>query len=151
MAKSIFRQADCALILSRLGRISATSKPLWGSMQPENMLQHCRIISDSLLYGKPSPEKPSFKQRFFKTLILHRIAKLPHGRTQPARIALLIEQEGAPVFKQEKDSLIASIKAFAKHTDEISAVHPVFGNMNRKEWGQFAWVHLDHHLRQFGV
>ena len=29
--------------------------------------------------------------------------------------------------------------------------HPVFGMMKRREWGIWAYRHVDHHLRQFGV
>jgi hypothetical protein len=29
--------------------------------------------------------------------------------------------------------------------------HPVFGNMSARAWCVFAWRHMDHHLRQFGI
>ena len=29
--------------------------------------------------------------------------------------------------------------------------HPVFGKMSAKAWCVFAYRHMDHHLRQFGV
>ena len=30
-------------------------------------------------------------------------------------------------------------------------VHPVFGRLSGREWGMICWMHLDYHLRQFGV
>jgi len=29
--------------------------------------------------------------------------------------------------------------------------HPVFGKMTPRAWGVFAYRHMDHHLRQFGI
>jgi hypothetical protein len=31
------------------------------------------------------------------------------------------------------------------------AEHPAFGRLSGKEWGVLCYLHLDHHLRQFGV
>jgi hypothetical protein len=30
-------------------------------------------------------------------------------------------------------------------------VHPIFGRMSRAEWLRWAYLHTDHHLRQFGA
>jgi hypothetical protein len=29
--------------------------------------------------------------------------------------------------------------------------HPIFGQMTEKEWMRWGYLHMDHHLRQFGV
>ena len=29
--------------------------------------------------------------------------------------------------------------------------HPIFGRVSGQEWGLLCWMHLDYHLRQFGV
>lgn len=34
--------------------------------------------------------------------------------------------------------------------DPFTAVHPVFGAMTRTQWLRWGWLHMDHHLRQFG-
>jgi hypothetical protein len=31
------------------------------------------------------------------------------------------------------------------------AVHPFFGRMSHAAWLRWAWLHMDHHLRQFGA
>jgi hypothetical protein len=28
--------------------------------------------------------------------------------------------------------------------------HPFFGNMNKKQWGRLGYIHINHHLQQFG-
>lgn len=34
--------------------------------------------------------------------------------------------------------------------DFESGVHPIFGGMEVREWMRWAYLHMDHHLRQFG-
>jgi len=29
--------------------------------------------------------------------------------------------------------------------------HPFFGEMSERDWMKWGWLHMDHHLRQFGV
>jgi hypothetical protein len=35
-------------------------------------------------------------------------------------------------------------------THELTPTHPVFGRMSRRAWLRWGYLHLDHHLRQFG-
>jgi hypothetical protein len=40
------------------------------------------------------------------------------------------------------------------HPDRIECdgrVHPIFGPMSEAAWFRWAYLHMDHHLRQFGV
>lgn len=37
------------------------------------------------------------------------------------------------------------------HTLMVEGIrHPLFGAMTAKQWHRWAWLHTDHHLRQFG-
>ena len=44
---------------------------------------------------------------------------------------------------------------FARFTrqprDFVLQRHPLFGAMNESEWMRWGYLHMDHHLRQFGV
>ncbi|MBK9525384.1 MAG: DUF1569 domain-containing protein [Bacteroidetes bacterium] len=31
-----------------------------------------------------------------------------------------------------------------------NAEHPYFGKLSSREWGRITYLHLDHHLKQFG-
>jgi hypothetical protein len=35
--------------------------------------------------------------------------------------------------------------------DYTSQAHPMFGELNQKQWGKLIYIHLNHHLNQFGV
>lgn len=42
-------------------------------------------------------------------------------------------------------------RAGDKDPAEEWGAHPVFGPLSGREWGRICWMHLDYHLRQFGV
>jgi hypothetical protein len=47
--------------------------------------------------------------------------------------------------------LEALTQRLAAEKDFPGCVHPVFGGMSAEEWHRWGYLHLDHHLRQFGV
>lgn len=148
---SFFQPAAVSAVQQRIAKLTADRQPLWGNMSAATMMQHCRIINESLLRGRPSTRMPSLKQRLLRRVFLSRLIPLPKGRKQPGHIADRMNAAGTPAFDAERLSLLASIAAFAAHSGGIDAAHPIFGRMSRQNWGRFGWVHLDHHLRQFGV
>jgi hypothetical protein len=39
----------------------------------------------------------------------------------------------------------------ARHTGASWPPHPLFGPMSRRAWLRWGYLHVDHHLRQFGL
>ena len=60
---------------------------------------------------------------------------------------------GEPDFEKEKRELISIVKAFGETGPAIitNKRHPFFGEMTSDEWGSLHYIHLDHHLKQFGL
>ncbi len=59
-----------------------------------------------------------------------------------------------PVDARRRDQArqtVAAIDDFIERLDEKTMVHPAFGRLTRGEWGRWAFRHMDHHSRQFGV
>jgi hypothetical protein len=55
-------------------------------------------------------------------------------------------------FERDRADLLALIDRYAcSSPEERAASHPIFGTMNADQWGRWAYRHVDHHLRQFGV
>jgi Protein of unknown function (DUF1569) len=55
-------------------------------------------------------------------------------------------------FEHDKTALVAVIQRFSnpKRDFEWSA-HPIFGRMQDPAWFRWGYLHIDRHLRQFGV
>ena len=54
-------------------------------------------------------------------------------------------------FANDRAALTDVIAHLEKVTDSQHFAHPVFGQMNKAEAIKLTHIHLDHHLRQFGV
>jgi hydrogenase maturation factor HypF (carbamoyltransferase family) len=68
----------------------------------------------------------------------------------------LYDQQGgggtSPVeFERDLRELRSLLERFTRQPREFTwAAHPHFGTMNEEEWMRLAYLHADHHLRQFG-
>lgn len=152
MMKNIRNKADNDLVVTRISALKKDSERRWGIMTVEQMLAHC---SDQirLAIGEKQPhEKPTFINRNiakYLGLWLPRIPiknmKAPVDMNQKyyGTLSTDIETE-----KENLTSLVNAVRNFPEQK-ELSA-HPMFGELNLSQWGRFMYVHIDHHLRQFG-
>lgn len=140
--------SDRAAFFARLDALTPEHERLWGTMTATRMLSH---VSDQLrvaLGDLPSrPRNAGFlTRRVIKPLVLYGILKAPRGKVQTVSEMLSTPETD---FEQDMATLRRLIERLA--TAEETAPHPVFGPMSPREWGRLSAVHLDHHLRQFGV
>jgi hypothetical protein len=67
-----------------------------------------------------------------------------------------LDQQGgggtSPVeFARDKQELTSLIARFTQTPHDFTfGVHPHFGAMSERDWMRLAYLHADHHLRQFG-
>ena len=54
-------------------------------------------------------------------------------------------------FSRDLGEAIALLESIAARRGASWPVHPIFGRMSEAEWQRWAWLHTDHHLRQFGA
>jgi len=151
--KTLLHQADKEEILRRLDSIQPTSQRRWGSMSAHNMICH---LSDAFrLYMGERPAKPGpvpAPRLLMKWFALWAPIPWPHGfRTAPE----LDQQSGGtpPVeFAADKKELCELIERFTRRpADSPRRAHPHLGSMSEREWNRLAYLHADHHLRQFGA
>jgi len=146
----IFDKRDNRILLERLEKLTSESQPLWGKMNVAQMVLHCQkpldvalgklIISGGILgflFGKMA------KNSFLKN----------QGFSKNSPTAPEFKITGEPDFEKEKRELISIVKAFGETGPAIitNKRHPFFGEMTSDEWGSLHYIHLDHHLKQFGL
>jgi len=62
------------------------------------------------------------------------------GGTRPAELA------------RDLSELHLLLVRFSKRPRDFEyADHPIFGKMTEAEWQRWGYLHMDHHLRQFGA
>jgi hypothetical protein len=54
-------------------------------------------------------------------------------------------------FGRDVIRLTELTERFAAERNFAGRAHPIFGEMSAAEWLRWGYLHLDHHLRQFGI
>jgi hypothetical protein len=137
-------------ILDRLKSVRPDSPRQWGRMNAHQMICH---LNDSYLVAmgrRPASRAERPYGPVMKWLALNMPMKWPKG--VPTRPEVDQEKSGtAPVqFDADVQAVLALTEDFARVPRSFTfASHPIFGNMKEAEWMRWAYLHTDHHLRQF--
>lgn len=151
--KTLARERDKAEILGRLKNVRPESSARWGRMSAHQMVCHLADSFRMLTGEKPtSPDTSLFKRTILKWLVLYAPLRWPPGiLTSPE-----IDQFGGGTRPIEfAGDLLEVEKLVEKATDRARSFeappHPFFGRMSDADWLRWGYLHLDHHLRQFGA
>jgi hypothetical protein len=152
--KTLARERCKAEILRRLRTVRPDSTRRWGQMSAHQMICHlcdsCRMatgqrrVSDAT--DLPLP------RTLMKWIALSLPLPWPRGiMTRPE-----VDQQCAgtrPVdFAADVTELEALLELMATREKGFEwPVHPIFGRMSHAAWLRWAYLHADHHLRQFGA
>ena len=149
--KNIFTKEVSDEVVARISNLTAESQPQWGKMNVAQMMAHCNVPYD-MVYTDKYP-KPNAFARFFIKLVAKNmvVSEKPYpknGRTAPE---FLITDERD--YEKEKQQLIAHVQK----TQELGEAHfdgkesHAMGKLNKTEWNNLFYKHINHHLNQFGV
>ncbi|MGH7555380.1 MAG: DUF1569 domain-containing protein [Longimicrobiales bacterium] len=151
--RTLARPHDKAKILRRLRTVQPDSLARWGRMSAHQMVCH---LSDGLRIAtgqKPvSHDTGPLLRTLVKWTVLYAPIPWPAGiLTRPE-----IDQElggTTPVdFTTDIAQLEALVQLVTMRTTRVDwQVHPIFGRMSEAAWLRWAYLHIDHHLRQFGA
>jgi len=148
---NIFNVSVCADMVSRINRLNENTPALWGKMNVSQMLAHCCVTYEMIFENKHA--KPNFLLRFvLKNFIKSKVVgEEPYKQGGPTAPQFLITNECD--FEKENMRLINYInkvqqlgEAFFEGKESHS-----FGVLNKTEWNNMMYKHLNHHLSQFGV
>jgi hypothetical protein len=148
-AKQLFDPATAAELDRRLMAIEVTSVAQWGQFTPQAMLAHL-AQSARMALGEldvPLLPRPRVVRWLIKTLLFY-VVPFPRG-APTARALLTPDDTPLEPLREEVRALMRRVAALPP--DANGAAHPLFGPMTNREWTRLAWLHTDHHLRQFGV
>jgi hypothetical protein len=144
--------SERAAIVARLRRLAPDSPRQWGRMTPHQAVCHMSDSFRAMMSDKPITSIATpFSRTVIKWVALHAPMNWPPGvKTMPE-----VDQEiggTKPLeFARDRLDLEALIEQFAAKQGGDLQPHPMFGRMTTAEWRRWGWLHMDHHLRQFGV
>jgi hypothetical protein len=152
--KTLARPRDKAELLHRLRTLRPDAARRWGRMSAPQVVCH---LGDSFRMGMGrmpvSDATGPWQRTIVKWIALYVPLRWPRGRilTRPE-----IDQEiggtrpgdfAADVAELEAlvELVTAPARSFGWHP------HPIFGRMSDAAWLRWGYLHMDHHLRQFGA
>jgi hypothetical protein len=147
-----FVREDCRVEISRrLRSVRPDSARRWGSMTPHQMMCHCADACRMAL-GEARPRDVSTvaTRHVVKWVALYAPMRWPAG------------VETVEEFDQRKGGtcptdFAADVAVLQQLLDRIAPGrgawprHPIFGPLSERAWLRWAYLHMDHHLRQFGA
>jgi len=148
---NVFNQADTSEIINRINKLEPSTKPLWGKMSAEHMLAHCNVAYEMVYEDKH--KKPNAIIKFIlKSLVKKKVVNdAPYPKSSNTAQQFIIKD--VRDFKMEKERLVNYItktqqlgESYFDGRDSHS-----FGVLNKNEWNNMFYKHLNHHLSQFGV
>jgi len=159
MAKrSLANIADKQEIAERLGKIQPDSARCWGVMTANEMICH---LADSFrmvmgekqvapltepLLAVPVP------MSFVKWFALQVPLPWPKGTKTLPEVDPTRQGSQPTNFAADLKELRRLFDRFTRNPRDFAwQPHPIFGVMRDDEWQRWAYLHMDHHLRQFGV
>jgi hypothetical protein len=150
--RTLARDRDRADVLQRVRTVRPDSVRRWGRMSAPQMICHLTDAFRMLVDRKPVSLASGLPQRTaFKWVALYAPMPWPAGiltrpeidqelgGTQPGEFAADVA---------ELEAIVARVVAAMGSLD--GRVHPIFGPMSERAWLRWGYLHMDHHLRQFG-
>ncbi|MDB5202259.1 MAG: hypothetical protein JWQ27_1668 [Ferruginibacter sp.] len=141
--------------LKLLEQLSPDAVPRWGKMNAQQMVEHLndffRVSILEIQYPLVTPEEQLPKYKAF----LESDKEFRENTQAPETI---VGAEPSPVLYGSLEEAIAHLNStvekfnsFFSNGTAVKTLHPVFGDLDFREWIRLHHKHLSHHLRQFGL
>jgi hypothetical protein len=148
--KNLFEPATTEEVKQRMARLKPDSERQWGKMRPAQALAHCSVGME-VSVGLKFPSRNLIGRLIGRRVLKTFLAGKPFPRNSPTDKSYVVKDERD--FAVERQRLIEFIDRFAGGGPAGCTNHPhsFFGHLTPQEWAALNYMHLDHHLRQFGV
>ena len=151
--KFLSRPGDKAELLRRLRAVSPNSPRRWGRMTAHQMVCH---LTDAFLMDtdrKPVSHASGVTQRtIVKWIALYAPFRWPPGIQTRPEVDQEVGGTRPSAFAADVAALEALVEAVTTEPEFFTGRrHPIFGALSEAAWMRWGYLHMDHHLRQFGA
>ena len=141
-------------IITKLNKLNPDTKPLWGKMSPQNIVEHL-AFSLQMSTGK-NPQPVHFAAEVsdsIKQKIIYSDSEIPEGVKNP-----VLGNEPPPLVHTDMQTAIKHLKTeletfynYYKENPEATHIHPLMALLNHQEWNTFHNKHFTHHFKQYNL
>jgi hypothetical protein len=151
--KSLSDRHCCEELISRIGNVRSDTQRRWGKMTAPQMICHLNDAFLGVMGDKPLEIERGFSiWPILKYVALYSPSKWPQGvPTRPEMDQLGGGGTPPAAFESDVRMLIDSMDRFSRRQRDFEfRPHPMFKVMSEAQWMRWGYLHVDHHLRQFG-
>jgi hypothetical protein len=151
--KTLARAADRAELLRRLRTVRPESTAQWGRMSAPQMICH---LTDAFQMATGDrtvrPTGSWFDRTILRLLVLWLPVRWPRGVPTNPELDQLLHGTSPSGFPADVARVEAMVEAMAAAGGRARwQAHPLFGPLSTRAWLRWGYLHMDHHLRQFGA
>lgn len=153
--KSPFAEINRNTIENYLDKLTKDTKPVWGTMTPQHMVEHLEFTfkiasGENQDFEVSTPE--NILEKVHDSLYNHK--QMPRNFDAPSFLEKDIEKLQHSNLSEAKQKLFESYDKFVAYfheNPESTIKNVVFGHLNKFEWDLFQTKHINHHFEQFGL
>ncbi|MBT8262294.1 MAG: phenylacetic acid degradation bifunctional protein PaaZ [Bacteroidia bacterium] len=136
-----------------LAKLTEDSKPTWGNLTPQHMLEHLEYTY-RIAAGEIQDFEISTPERVLEKVhaTLYNYKKMPQGYDFPLREEAEMDKLKHPDLATAKVKFLEARQDYLDYFEEnpdARTKNVVFGELNRFEWYLLERKHLNHHFEQF--
>lgn len=150
---SLAHESSRAELLRRLATIRPETPRRWGRMAAPQMICHLSdafrmATGERTVTARGNP----LARPLIKVIALYLPLRWPSEIRTVPELDMLTNGRCPGDFAADVAEVAAFIEQLAERPNVTGwPPHPIFGSMSRRDWLRWGYLHVDHHLRQFGA
>ena len=150
--KSLACAEDRVELLARLKNLREDSARRWGVMTAHQMICHLGDAFLMMIGERRASDATGVLQRtLIKWIALYTPLPWPAGIPTRPEVDQMAGGTKPGQFLDDIARIEALMQRAAGAADCKRRPHPIFGRLSERDWMRWAYLHTDHHLRQFGA
>jgi hypothetical protein len=149
---NIFTSEVSEKVIARINQLTPSTQPQWGKMSVDKMLAHLNVAYETIYEPGKHPPPNFLLKPIMRLFVKPRVTgESPMPKNSPTAPYFIIASDKD--FAAEKARLIEYIRRTQQlgETEFDGKASLGFGPLNKAQWNNMLYKHLDHHLTQFGV
>lgn len=150
---NILQSTGYQTMLARIDAVQAGDRALWGRMSVNQMICHLADQIRVALGGIKTTDRSNFVSRTVVAWLVLLGVPAPKGKIPTFPGIDQVAGKGTPPTELDEDkrTLRAILDEFIAMPDDFAFQHhSAFGKLSKSQWARLIYVHMDHHLKQFG-
>ncbi len=148
----MYIETNVETFLEKLSKLNPETKPEWGSMSAQRMVEHLTDI----LFIATGKNKLEFQGSLDKIERMH--AFLESDKPMAKNVEVDFAKKETPLRHEELDLAVDEFIEEWLHFEELyeenpgmTERHPFYGDLNFHLWNRLHAKHITHHFQQFGL